>query len=68
MNAFNEWVESIPGRQKMLADFFECSESAITQWKTNGVPRHRWRDVSRISGIKIRDLMPSELRDLIKLA
>jgi len=46
---FNDWIKKERGRQKALASFLGIDKSAITHWKTNGVPREHMLDVRAYS-------------------
>ncbi len=46
---FSEWLDRERGRTKSLAERFGLTESAITQWRTNGVPVARMMDILKIS-------------------
>lgn len=36
---FNEWLGAEQGRAISVAEHFKVSQSAVSQWRTNGVPR-----------------------------
>ena len=44
-----QWLETLPGRQKALADHFGITESAVSQWGANGVPVNRMAEVVAFS-------------------
>lgn len=46
---FDKWLDQETGRTKALADYFGVTLGAITQWRTNGVPKNRMLDVHQIS-------------------
>ena len=39
------WLELEKGRLSAMADFFDVTPSAVTQWKTNGVPGAKMKAV-----------------------
>lgn len=48
-----EWAEAERGRAKALAERFEVTPGAISQWFTNGVPRDRILDVHAFTGREV---------------
>jgi DNA-binding transcriptional regulator YdaS (Cro superfamily) len=46
---FNEWVASKPGRLTELAATFSISQSAVSQWLNNGVPKTRMLAIRDLS-------------------
>lgn len=46
---FAEWIELKRGRLSEVAEHFDVSLSAVTQWKTNGVPLDRMFAVRDLS-------------------
>jgi hypothetical protein len=38
---FPQWLDAQRGRATLIAEHFDISMSAITQWRTNGVPIDR---------------------------
>lgn len=36
---FTEWLDSEVGRLKKVAKKFDVTPSAVSQWRTNGVPK-----------------------------
>lgn len=59
---FSEWIESKRGRLSEVAEHFDVSLSAVTQWKTNGVPIDRMFAVRELSGgvVSIDDMVASK--------
>ena len=39
------WLKGEKGRSKALSERFAISPQAISQWQTNGVPRHKMLEV-----------------------
>jgi len=46
---FTEWLDSERGRAVLVAKHFAVTLGAVSQWKTDGVPPDRMRDVARLS-------------------
>lgn len=46
---FNDWLDQEEGRTTSLANHFGIYKNAVTQWRTNGVPVTRMREVSEFS-------------------
>lgn len=42
---FATWLESEPRRSALLAQYFDVTPAAVSQWKTNGVPVARMKAV-----------------------
>jgi len=36
---FSEWLDVERGRVQRVAERFQCTPSAVSQWRSNGVPR-----------------------------
>jgi DNA-binding transcriptional regulator YdaS (Cro superfamily) len=47
---FSEWLSKEGGRVKLVAERFGITPSAVTQWRTNGVPATRMLDVLVLTG------------------
>jgi hypothetical protein len=47
---FIDWLDGERGRPTLVAAHFGVSISAITQWRTNGVPVDRMLEVRALSG------------------
>ena len=41
----NEWLDKEVGRSARLAEHFNRTPSAVTQWRTNGVPKEHMKAV-----------------------
>ncbi len=54
------WLEQEKGRSVALADRFGVSKSAVSQWKTNGVPREHLKAVRDFTGgeVTLEDMLP----------
>jgi hypothetical protein len=46
---FTEWLDGERGRPTLVATYFGVSISAVTQWRTNGVPVDRMVDVRALT-------------------
>lgn len=55
---FPDWLDAERGRLKSVADHFGVSPSAVSQWRTNGVPRNLMRDVRDLTGLPLDALLP----------
>lgn len=55
----SEWLDAERGRLKGMAERFEVTPSAVSQWRTNGVPVDKIRDVHEFTGkeVSIEDLL-----------
>ena len=45
-----DWLDADRGRLKAMALHFDVTQSAVSQWRTNGVPRTRMRAVLEFTG------------------
>ncbi len=56
----NTWLEAEKGRLTALADHFNLTPSAVSQWKTNGVPRDKLRAVRDWTdgAVELEDMLP----------
>ena len=54
------WLEAEKGRAMALSRHFGLTPSAVSQWKTNGVPRRLMRDVLSYTGgiVSLNDMVP----------
>lgn len=50
---FNEWLDQEGLRAQRLAEHFGITPSAVSQWKTNGVPISRMKAVQAFSKNKV---------------
>lgn len=57
---FNEWLDEVPGRTALVARQFGVTISAVTQWRSNGVPLGRMKAVQVLSGgrVGLEDMVP----------
>ena len=58
---FGQWLDGERGRQTRVAEHFKVSLSAVSQWRTNGVPRDRILDVHEFTDrdVGIEELLRS---------
>ncbi len=49
----SSWLDEERGRAAALAAHFNVTLGAISQWRTNGVPRQRMRAVREFTGDKV---------------
>jgi DNA-binding transcriptional regulator YdaS (Cro superfamily) len=56
----NTWLEAEKGRLTALAAHFALTPSAVSQWKTNGVPRDKMRAVRDWTdgAVDLEDMLP----------
>lgn len=56
---FGQWLDAERGRQSRIAERFSVSLSAVSQWRTNGVPRDRILDVHEFTArqVSVEDLV-----------
>lgn len=47
---FHEWLDAERGRSTKVAEHFRVSLSAVSQWRTNGVPVDNIRAVHQLTG------------------
>ena len=57
---FNTWLDAEVGRLKNIADTFKISPSAVSQWRANGIPPDRMRDVHRLTNgeVSFEEMIP----------
>lgn len=57
---FAEWLDEERGRTKRVADHFGITQGAVSQWRADGVPLARMREVRDISGglVPLEDMLP----------
>lgn len=57
---FSDWLDQERGRVALVADRFAISMSAVTQWRTNGVPVDRMRDLSSLTNgdVPLEGMLP----------
>ena len=56
MEKLTEWIKAERGRLSRLAAGLEITPGAITQWSE--VPAERMGDISRLTGIPMKELRP----------
>jgi DNA-binding transcriptional regulator YdaS (Cro superfamily) len=56
----NDWLDGDRGRLKAMAEHFGVTPSAVSQWRTNGVPPSRMKAVRDFTGgqVTLDDLLP----------
>lgn len=56
----NDWLDSEVGRATKLAAHFGLSLSAVTQWRSNGVPVDRMKSVRDFTGndVTLEEMIP----------
>lgn len=57
---FNDWLDADRGRLTALAQRFNLTQSAISQWRANGVPPKRMKAVREFTGgeVALEDMLP----------
>lgn len=46
---FSDWLDTEAGRTTRLAEYFDVTVSAVTQWRTNGVPVNKLLEVKEFT-------------------
>lgn len=56
----NTWLEAESGRSVALANHFNVSKAAVSQWKTNGVPVDKMKAVREFTGneVGLEEMVP----------
>lgn len=56
----NQWLDNEVGRSAHLAKHFGVTPSAVTQWRSNGVPVERMKAVRDLTGgeVSIEEMLP----------
>lgn len=56
------WLDSDRGRLTAMAQHFELTQSAISQWRDKGVPRARMKAVRDFTGgaVSLDDMLPDQ--------
>lgn len=57
---FPAWLDADRGRLTAVAAHFGLSQSAISQWRTNGVPPNRMKAVREFTGgaVSLDEMLP----------
>ena len=57
---FTDWLDEERGRTKQVADHFGITQGAVSQWRADGVPLARMREVRDLSGgaVSLEDMLP----------
>lgn len=55
-----DWLDAERGRLTLLAAHFDLTQSAISQWRVNGVPPGRMKAVRDFSGglVSLDEMLP----------
>lgn len=55
-----EWFDAEGGRQATMAEHFGLTQSAVSQWRTNGVPPARMNAVRDFTGgaVSLEEMIP----------
>lgn len=58
---FSDWLDAEKGRGAVVAAHFGKTPSAISQWKTNGVPLEHMKEVRDLTGgaVSLEEMVPS---------
>ena len=58
---FSEWLDQKEGRTTEVARYFKRTTSAVSQWRTNGVPRRLMRAMREYSKgrVSYEGMLPS---------
>ncbi len=54
------WLDGYRGRLTALAEHFGLTQSAVSQWRTNGVPLHRMKPVREFTDgeVSLDEMVP----------
>lgn len=57
---FPAWLDADRGRTAALALHFRLTQSAVSQWRTNGVPLHRMKAVREFTAgeVSLEEMVP----------
>ncbi len=55
-----EWLDNETGRAARLAEHFGITPSAVTQWRSNGIPLDRMKEVRDFTSgdVSIEEMVP----------
>ena len=58
----NQWLDNETGRSARLAEHFGVTPSAVTQWRSNGVPVERMKAVRDFTAnaVTVEEMLPSD--------
>jgi len=58
----NQWLDAETGRSARLAEHFNVTPSAVTQWRTNGVPVDRMKSVRDFTAnaVTVEEMLPGD--------
>ena len=67
---FPNWLDADRGRLTALAAHFGLTQSAVSQWRTNGVPPQRMKAVRDFTGgaVTLDDMLPEPAVEPAKAA
>lgn len=56
----DQWLDAEKGRANRLARHFSLTKGAVSQWRTNGVPRARMLEVRQFTkgAVPLEGMMP----------
>lgn len=59
-----QWLDAETGRSAKLAAFFDVTPSAVTQWRSNGVPPERMKAVRDFTDgvVTLEEMLPDPPR------
>lgn len=59
---FSDWLDADRGRLTALAAQFGLTQSAVSQWRVNGVPRARMKAVRDFTdgAVSLDEMLPGE--------
>lgn len=57
----NQWLDAETGRSARLAEHFNVTPSAVTQWRSNGVPVDRMKAVRDFTAnaVTVEEMLPN---------
>ena len=62
---YTDWLKAEPGRASALAAHFGVTPSAVSQWRTNGVPPAHMKAVRDFSGgeVTLEEMLPDPVAE-----
>ena len=65
---FSDWLKAEDGRAASLATHFAVTPSAISQWRTNGVPPSKMKAVRDFSGgvVTLEEMLPDPVTQAVE--
>ena len=57
---FIDWLDAEKGRAAFLAEHFNITPSAVSQWRDNGVPVNKMKEIRDLTGgaVTLDDMLP----------